>query len=135
MTKSAILSLLMYLIIFWAVVVYIPPITILGVCLFMMFHELGHALVASYYGAFRGFAFYGAVAATKIADGVIPENKFNTTLCSGMMLNILTMSIVMPLLVTNQNGVFGYMLIVVGCGAGDIYCMIKGKAFKEEQHD
>ena len=96
----------------------------------MFIHELGHAFVASYYGGFRGFTIHGMAFATRIEMDSIPDNRLNTTLCSGMLFNILTMSIIMPLLSNSLSTVFGYTLAVVGCGAGDIYCMFKKEMFE-----
>ena len=95
----------------------------------MFFHELGHALVASYYGAFKGFGIHGMALTTKVNGDLVPKNRINTTLVSGMLFNILTMSIVMPLFINNHAGIVGYIIIVLGCGAGDIYCMFKGEMF------
>ena len=83
-------------------VILIKPIILIGIFLFMFFHELGHALVASYYGAFKGFGIHGMALTTKIDGDLVPKNRINTTLVSGMLFNILTMSIVMPLF-RNQN--------------------------------
>jgi hypothetical protein len=121
-------------IIFWLIAgvitaIFIKPIDIYGIVLFMLFHELGHAMVASYYGAFRGFGFFNMTVATKVETDAIPKKALSLTICSGMILNVLSAFILIPIFSFNDGGIAGYMLLVIGCGLGDIYCLIKGKPF------
>jgi hypothetical protein len=126
------IEILIWLIVGVGVITYIPLLSILGIMLFMMFHELGHAIVASYYGAFKGFGIHGMAVATNIETDMIPEKSMPLSFCSGMFLNVLTASIIMPIFTFNKDGVAGYLLIVIGCGLGDIYCLIKKTPFTTE---
>jgi hypothetical protein len=123
--------------IIWLVVIYISvttlkPTAILGLVLFSIFHELGHAVTTSYYGAFRGFTIYGISIATKFESDLVPENRLRYVLASGMVVNMLTMPLLLPLGISESLGVLGYLILVIGCGLGDIYCMTTNTTFKEK---
>jgi len=89
------------------------PITkFLGFILFMMIHELGHAIVAAYNGKFKRFGFQG------LNPGVVITERRRDICLSGMLFNVLTLPIIIFLL---DASLLEYLSLCIGISLMDLY--------------
>ena len=88
---------------------------ILGIALFMLIHELGHAFSASLYGRFKRFGFLAGNPGVVISSDT--EKGSKTITLSGMIFNLVTFPIIGVLLELN---LLKYLILCIGVSLFDL---------------
>ena len=74
----------------------------LGLILFLGIHEMGHALTASVFGRYITYVIHNGNPGVKhwihVGDKKTSKNKLHVIISSGFFFNIITMSLIQPLM-------------------------------------
>jgi hypothetical protein len=106
------------------------PLLVIGLFIFVASHELGHALTASWFGAFWGFTIHNGNPTTIINQSLIPKNLMPINYISGILANLMFAPIIIQLFSILNITLVQYLLLVLLLGSGDIYCICTRSVFR-----
>jgi hypothetical protein len=97
----------------------------IGLILLLGIHEMGHALSATFFGRYIDYVFQNGNPGVKhyiyVGQKSTPLYKIQIISSAGLIFNLLTINLVLPLL---DDTIIEYFIFCIGIALGDIYSIL-----------